>query len=892
MSARAKTYIQEKAVTPKEIDSIVSYATDAAYDNTIAKGFADSIIPAKPEEIQAALATIQPIADFAGFPPAGEQEVLYKRSVLYVVAVFIAHHRSAFSKQQAAEILAQLNTATHSYGFSLEKPASLFQGLFKTLSLEQLELIKTSSHAIFQAAGFLAFLLNLTNAFPFVIASFGAALEATSTDSKFVEDIKSWRQNDNSYYDLQTKLGNFLANRSGNSANVSTNLHKEFVEFLFSYQKQLDLVRKALKDFVSIDQNHSLKQFYWQVSYSLEQNSVRADTWNCAQALTRKQLIRSLVQSVVEDASFDAVRAQILAEVDAVAFPTIATEAVPQTIVAANGIFQSFISLITTLASASAFGIQAREAADLERAENTRNKVSFKLGRGVEYFYRRAIRREEIAENLAKPTTYERVPLRLHETRVRDDLAGFFDRSNQESRIPTVAKGVRDTDPAQMRIKRRAFEIITEIYNRHGAVEIDTPVFELKETLLGKYGEEAGKLIYDLSDQGGQLLSLRYDLTVPFARYLATNNLKKFKRYHIGKVYRRDQPDIAKGRYREFYQCDLDVAGHYEVMTVDAEVLSIMDEVMTAVDVGPYTIKLCHRVLLEGIVALSGAPATKFKAICATIDKLDKEKWEDVRLELIEQRGLEEAAADKVGTFVNNKGKIDDMVRLFEEKKMFEGHEGSLKAIEELKLLSGYLKSLKAYDNISFDLSLARGLDYYTGLIFEIVCEGANVGSVGGGGRYDNLVGMFGNESIPCTGFSIGIERIFTLLEEKYRRNNTPIRENETQFYVATIGQNLFETKLGLVKRLWTAGYKAEFAYESAPKPKNQQAFAYETKIPFIIWLGEEEMKSGTVKVKVVLCLLSAPTRKWKKPSSSTNTWNLSSLRKLPSTNRIWLITK
>lgn len=863
---RAKTYLQEKAVTANELDSIISGDTDAAYDNTINRAFQESFTSAKPEEVKAVFEAIHPIQKLALISAGGEQEAIFKRSVLYVIAVFLGHYRTVFSKEQAAQILAKLNSQSQNLTFSLDKPSSLYEQLFESYSIEQLKLFKTYGQAIFHVAGFLAFYLSVSNAIPYVIAAFCISLEATSTDSKFIDEIKSWKQNDNAYYDLLTKMSNFMANRSGNSNNESSNLHKEFVEYLYSYQKLLDLVRKSLKEFVSIDQNHSLKQFYWQTSYSLELNSLAAEVRSCAQVLTNKSLFHSLIHSLIEQPIFEQVRPEIVAALDAVTFPALATEDLPDTIVNSHTAFESFTSLVSVLVSASAFSIQAKEAANLERADNSKNKVSFKLARGVEHLYRDVLKKQRVAETITRPTVWTRATLRLLDYSLRRELAAFFERSNQESRIPTVAKGVRDTDPAQMRIKRKAFEIITGIYNRHGAVEIDTPVFELKETLLGKYGEEAGKLIYDLSDQGGQLLSLRYDLTVPFARYLATNNLKKFKRYHIGKVYRRDQPDIAKGRYREFYQCDLDIAGHYDLMTVDAEILSIMDEVMAAVDVGKYTIKLCHRVLLEGIVELSGAHVSKFKAICATIDKLDKEKWEDVRLELIEQRGLEERVADKVGTFVNHKGKIDDMVGLFERERMFEGHAGSLKAIDELKLLSRYLKSLNAYDNISFDLSLARGLDYYTGLIFEIVCEGANVGSVGGGGRYDNLVGMFGSDSIPCTGFSIGIERIFTLLEEKYRRNNTPIRENETQFMVATIGQNLFETKLALLKRLWTAGYKAECSYETAPKSKNQQAFAYETKIPFIIWLGEEEIKSSTIKIKVVLPLLSAPTPKPKKP--------------------------
>ena len=292
----------------------------------------------------------------------------------------------------------------------------------------------------------------------------------------------------------------------------------------------------------------------------------------------------------------------------------------------------------------------------------------------------------------------------------------LFESKNQEKRRPQVAKGVRDTTPAQSRIKNVAFNLIRNIFNKHGAVEIDTPVFELKETLLGKYGEEGGKLIYDLSDQGGQLLSLRYDLTVPFARYLSTNNLKKIKRFHIGKVYRRDQPDMAKGRFREFYQCDLDIAGSYESMIPDSEILTIIHEIMTGVDVGKFEIKLCHRMLLEGIVVLSGAPMDKFKAICSSIDKLDKEPWDAVACELINEKGIHPEAVEKIKGFVQHRGKIDDLLVKFEESKIFAAHENSVKALEELKQLSKYLKILKSYDSVTLDMSLARGLDYYTGI--------------------------------------------------------------------------------------------------------------------------------------------------------------------------------
>ena len=181
--------------------------------------------------------------------------------------------------------------------------------------------------------------------------------------------------------------------------------------------------------------------------------------------------------------------------------------------------------------------------------------------------------------------------------------------------------------------------MIKNVYKQHGAVEIDTPVFELKETLLGKYGEEGGKLIYDLEDQGGELLSLRYDLTVPFARFMGLNNIQKLKRFHIGKVYRRDQPNMNKGRFREFYQCDFDIAGKSDDLLADSEVLLIMSKILKKFDL-EFKIKISHRFLLEAIIECSDCDLKKFKTICSSIDKLDKEPWEKVENELIFEKGL------------------------------------------------------------------------------------------------------------------------------------------------------------------------------------------------------------------------------------------------------------
>ena len=211
------------------------------------------------------------------------------------------------------------------------------------------------------------------------------------------------------------------------------------------------------------------------------------------------------------------------------------------------------------------------------------------------------------------------------------------DKHKGDSKIKVkVVKGARDFLPFQMAIRNKAFKIITDVFKKHGAVEIDTPVFELKETLMGKYGEES-KLIYDLNDQGGELLSLRYDLTVPFARFMAVHNFSSIKRYHIGKVYRRDNPQMAKGRFREFYQCDFDIAGpNYGKMIPETEVIKVVTEILTQLPIGGFNIKLNHRLLLDAIVNISNIKDDLYKTVCSSVDKLDKEEWSEVKKELLQ----------------------------------------------------------------------------------------------------------------------------------------------------------------------------------------------------------------------------------------------------------------
>ncbi|KAA0709674.1 Histidine--tRNA ligase, cytoplasmic [Triplophysa tibetana] len=437
-----------------------------------------------------------------------------------------------------------------------------------------------------------------------------------------------------------------------------------------------------------------------------------------------------------------------------------------------------------------------------------------------------------------------------------------------------TAKGTRDYSPKQMAIREKVFNIIISCFKRHGAETIDTPVFELKETLTGKYGEDS-KLIYDLKDQGGELLSLRYDLTVPFARYLAMNKITNIKRYHIAKVYRRDNPAMTRGRYREFYQCDFDIAGQYDAMIPDAECLKIVYEILSELDLGDFRIKVNDRRILDGMFAVCGVPDEKFRTICSTVDKLDKMAWEDVKNEMVNEKGLSEDVADQIGQFVSMQGGQDLAERLLKDPRLSKSKQACA-GLTDMKQLFSYLELFQVTDRVVFDLSLARGLDYYTGVIYEAILSqtlpatvstaaeqngavagdeaGVSVGSVAGGGRYDGLVGMFDpkGRKVPCVGVSIGIERIFSIMEQKAEASTEKIRTTETQVLVASAQKNLLEERLKLTAELWNAGIKAEVLYKKNPKLLSQLQHCEETGIPLVAILGEQELKDGVVKLRNV----------------------------------------
>lgn len=417
-------------------------------------------------------------------------------------------------------------------------------------------------------------------------------------------------------------------------------------------------------------------------------------------------------------------------------------------------------------------------------------------------------------------------------------------------------KGTKDYGPIEMAIREKVFETITRVFKLHGAVTIDTPVFELKEVLTGKYGEDS-KLIYDLQDQGGELCSLRYDLTVPFARFLAMNkSYKQMKRYHIGKVYRRDQPVMTKGRFREFYQCDYDIAGVYEPMIPDAEVLKVIYDILTDLNIGNFVIKFNHRGLLDGIFEICGVPQEKFRAICSAVDKLDKTPWEEVRKEMIETKGLDPVIADKIGHYVKLSGRRELVDSLMKDSKLISCSSAKA-ALEQLTILFRYLDIFCVSDKISFDLSLARGLDYYTGMIFEAtLASSEGVGSIAGGGRYDNLVGMFNpSNPIPCVGFSVGVERIFSILEAKLNSqtdSSCSIRTNPVDVLVASISssQENLEERMKIVTELWNAGIRSEIQYKLKVKLLDSYSYCESRKIPFLVFFGEDELQIGQVRIK------------------------------------------
>ena len=288
-------------------------------------------------------------------------------------------------------------------------------------------------------------------------------------------------------------------------------------------------------------------------------------------------------------------------------------------------------------------------------------------------------------------------------------------------------------------------------------------------------------------------------------------------------------------------------------MLPDAEVFKVIHEILSAVDVGKFVIKCNHRSILDGIFEISGVPEDKFRSICSAVDKLDKQPWSIVRTEMIDEKGLSEAAADKIGEFVKMRGGVELIKRLLEREDV-QGNQRAKNGLEELELMFGFLELFGIAGDVSFDMSLARGLDYYTGVILEAVLlgqkAGQEIGSVAGGGRYDNLVGMFsGSTQIPCVGASVGIERLFALITKKAKTENS-CKTCPIQVFVAAAGGDLLEERLGVLKELWAAQIPSEITMKRKVKPLDQFNYCEKNSIALAVVLGPGELARGIIKIR------------------------------------------
>lgn len=430
---------------------------------------------------------------------------------------------------------------------------------------------------------------------------------------------------------------------------------------------------------------------------------------------------------------------------------------------------------------------------------------------------------------------------------------------------PSIPKGTRDFSPAEMAKRNYIFETIRQVYRLYGFEQIETPSMENLSTLMGKYGEEGDKLLFKIQNSGDyfknltdeELLSrnapklaskfcekgLRYDLTVPFARYVVMHREElafPFKRYQIQPVWRADRPQ--KGRYREFYQCDADIVGSDSLMN-EVELMQIVDEVFARLGVR-VRIKLNNRKILGGIAESIGAPE-KITDITVAIDKLEKVGLRQVNEELA-AKGLTPAAIERLQPLIllqgTNGGKLDALEQLVGGVS-----ETGAKGIEECRFILGMLEKAGLKNEMELDLTLARGLNYYTGAIFEVKALDVEIGSITGGGRYDNLTGIFGLPGVSGVGISFGADRIFDVLNQLdlYPKDAT----RGTQLLFINFGAAEAAACMPALSRIRAAGIRAEL-YPDAAKMKKQLGYANAKGIPFVALVGETELSEGKITLK------------------------------------------
>ena len=429
---------------------------------------------------------------------------------------------------------------------------------------------------------------------------------------------------------------------------------------------------------------------------------------------------------------------------------------------------------------------------------------------------------------------------------------------------PNIPKGTRDFSPEEMAKRNYIFDTIRSVYALYGFQQIETPAMETLQTLMGKYGEEGDKLLFKVLNSGdyfGKITDedllgrnhlklaarlcekgLRYDLTVPFARYVVMHRDElqlPFKRYQIQPVWRADRPQ--KGRYREFYQCDADVVGSDSLLN-EVELMQIVDTVFTKFGIR-VQIKINNRKILTGIAETIGA-ADKIVDITVAIDKLDKIGLDKVNEELREV-GIAEEAIEKLQPIIAMQGTNDEKLQIIRE--VLSASETGLKGVEETQFILDILKQTGLNNEIQLDLTLARGLNYYTGAIFEVKALDTPMGSITGGGRYDNLTGIFGMPGLSGVGISFGADRIFDVLNtlDLYPKNAMA----GTQLLFINFGEKETAYSLPVVAKARVAGIRTELFPDKA-KMKKQMSYANAKQIPFVALVGENEMAEGKITLK------------------------------------------
>ncbi len=429
---------------------------------------------------------------------------------------------------------------------------------------------------------------------------------------------------------------------------------------------------------------------------------------------------------------------------------------------------------------------------------------------------------------------------------------------------PSIPKGTRDFGPDEMAKRNYIFNTIKNVYALYGFQQIETPAMETLHTLMGKYGDEGDKLLFKILNSGDflksttdeELLSrnplklqtkvsekgLRYDLTVPFARYVVMHREElqmPFKRYQIQPVWRADRPQ--KGRYREFYQCDADIVGSDSLLN-EVELMQIIDTVFTKFGIR-VQIKINNRKILTGIAKVIGEQE-KIVQITTAIDKLDKIGLDAVNAEL-EKEGLLKTSIEKLQPIIQLSGSNDEKLNTIAE--VLANSEIGLKGVEEVRFILNTLKQIELKNEIQLDLTLARGLNYYTGAIFEVKALDVEIGSITGGGRYDNLTGIFGMPNLSGVGFSFGADRIYDVLNalDLYPKESI----SNTQLLFINFGEKETNYVLPFVTKARQANIRTEL-FPDTVKMKKQMAYANAKHIPFVVLAGDNEIEQGKVTLK------------------------------------------